>query len=388
MTDFDILPLQTEVEQQLKQLNGKHTRRDIARIAQSVAKPYGIDELLVPYLVDHLTATCPPRHDPVEADYGFELGGVVFDQPDTIDALWGNGEEVLAAVGEPTILYSATGIGKTTIAQRVALAAIGIGDPTVLGYDVKQIEGRVLYIAADRPRQAMRSIRRMVTEQDRDILDQRWRWERHRRIRITPDNPNVLLDAAEAAEATLLIIDSLKDIVPGSSTEEGGAAYNNAVQTCVANDVDAMPMHHARKATSEGRASLKLDDVYGSTWITAGAGSVIALNGTPGQGIITLNQLKMPSEQVGPFDINIDYPTGTLTTIGRRDLVKRIREKGSITTIEAVRYMTGKNNPSEAEKKSISRKLVRLEKDGEIVGTRSGGQMTIWIPRVSIGGTT
>jgi replicative DNA helicase len=365
----------------ISELPENPTLDDIHRIA----KTHALDD---PGLYAHLIETLTSQRQPVDTDYGFDLGGVVFDQPDKIDALWGTGEEVLAAVGEPTILYSATGIGKTTIAQRVALAAIGIGDPTVLGYDVKQIEGNVLYIAADRPRQAMRSLRRMVTEQDRDILDQRWRWERHHRIRITPDNPNVLLDAAEAAEASFLVIDSLKDTVPGLSTEEGGAAYNNAVQACVTNDVDAMPMHHARKATSEGRASLKLDDVYGSTWITAGAGSVIALNGTPGQGIITLDQLKMPSEQVGPFDINIDYPTGTLTTIGRRDLVKRIREKGSITTIEAVRYMTGKNNPSEAEKKSISRKLVRLEKDGEIVGTRSGGQMTIWIPRVSIGGTT
>jgi replicative DNA helicase len=329
----------------------------------------------------HLTS----RNQPVAANHEFDLGGVIFDQPDTIDALWGNGEEVLAAVGEPTILYSATGIGKTTIAQRVALAAIGIGDPTVLGYDVKQIEGNVLYIAADRPIQAMRSLRRMVTEQDRDILDQRWRWERHHRIRITPDNPNVLLDAAEAAEAPLLLGDSIKDLVSGVSTDEGGLAYNNAVQACVANGVEVFMLHHTRKAGSDGRSLLKLDDVYGSTWIPAGAGSVIALNGTPRQGIIKLNQLKMPSEQVGPFDIDIDYPTGTLTTIGRRDLVKWIRHQGSATTIEAARYMTGKDNPTAAEKKSISRKLARLEKDGEIVGTRSGGQMTIWTPQVSIG---
>jgi replicative DNA helicase len=364
----------------ISELPENPTLDDIHRIA----KTHALDD---PGLYAQLIETLTSQRQPVDTDYGFDLGGVVFDQPDKIDALWGTGEEVLAAVGEPTILYSATGIGKTTIAQRVALAAIGIGDPTVLGYDVKQIEGNVLYIAADRPKQAMRSLLRMVTEQDREILDQSWRWELHRRIRITPDNPKVFLDAAKAAGASFIIVDSLKDLVSGLSTDEGGMAYNNAVQACVVNGVDVMVLHHPRKATSEGRTSLKLDDVYGSAWITAGAGCVIALNGTAGQGIIKLNHLKMPSEQVGPFDIDIDYPTGTLTTIGRRDVVKWARGKGSFTTIEAVRYMTGKDNPSKAEKKRISRKLERLERDGEIVGTRSGGHATIWKSRVPIGGT-
>jgi replicative DNA helicase len=357
------------------------TLDDIHRIA----KKHALND---PRLYAQLIETLIGQNQPVETDYGFDLGGVIFDQPDTIDALWGTGEEVLAAVGEPTILYSAPGIGKTTIVQRVALASIGIGDPTVLGYDVKQIEGNVLYIAADRPKQAMRSLRRMVTEQDRDILDRRWRWELHRRIRITPDNPNVLLDAAEAAGATLIPIDSLKDIVPGLSTDEGGAAYNNAVQMCVANGVDVIPMHHARKAGGDVRTSLSLDDVYGSAWITAGAGSVIALNGTPGQGIIKLNQLKMPSEQVGPLEIDIDYPTGRLTTIGRRDLVKWTRGKGLFTTVDATRYMTGKDNPTEAEKKRISRKLAGLHKYGEVIKNESPGKATIWTPRIRIGGTS
>jgi hypothetical protein len=91
---------------------------------------------------------------------GYHRGGVIFDTPAIPTALWGSGSEVLAAIGEPTLVYSATGIGKTTLAQRIVLASIGIGPADTLGYPVRQIDGRVLYIAADRPSQAKRRTRR------------------------------------------------------------------------------------------------------------------------------------------------------------------------------------------------------------------------------------
>ena len=57
----------------------------------------------------------------------YEPGGVVFDVHAYPDALWGEGGRVLAAKGEPTIIYASTGMGKTTLAQRIGLAAIGLG---------------------------------------------------------------------------------------------------------------------------------------------------------------------------------------------------------------------------------------------------------------------
>jgi hypothetical protein len=50
--------------------------------------------------------------------------------------------------------------------------------------------------------------------------------------------------------------------------------------------------------------------------------------------------------------------------------------------------MTGKDNPTETEKRKIRRQLNRLADDGELIKDGSGGQMTIWKSRVSIGGTT
>ena len=127
--------------------NGEIPKNPTLNDIHRIAKKHALDDYrLYAQLIEDLLSGYPHllgQNQKVETDYGFDLGGVIFDQPDRIEALWGTGEEVLAAVGEPTILFSDTGIGKTTIAQRVALAAIGIGDPTVLGYNVKQIEGDV-----------------------------------------------------------------------------------------------------------------------------------------------------------------------------------------------------------------------------------------------------
>ena len=91
-------------------------------------------------------AEAPPASEPDATTVEYDPGGVIFDTPAEPEALWGRGAEVLAAIGEPTMLYAGTGIGKTTIAQLVVLAAVGIGKPEVLGYPVRQLDGVILYL--------------------------------------------------------------------------------------------------------------------------------------------------------------------------------------------------------------------------------------------------
>ncbi len=316
--------------------------------------------------------------DPGDQVSLYEVGGVIFDTPAIPEALWGAGSEVLAAMGEATLIHSATGIGKTTLAQRIALASIGIGPAEVLGYPVRQIEGRLLYVAADRPAQAKRSMRRMVTTDDRCVLDGLLVWESHRRLRITPEHPEAIYEAAIAVGATLVILDSVKDLVAQVATDEAGQTYNDAVQTCVANGVEVIALHHPRKPSSDGRTTLTLSDVYGSTWITAGAGSVITLDGNAGEGVAKLRQLKMPAEKVGPFDIDFDYDTGSVSTIGRRDLTEWFARVKTGTTAEATQYLLGKPNATPVEKKKVRRKLIRLEEDGYLTRSSNSGEMTVW----------
>jgi hypothetical protein len=202
--------------------------------------------------------------------------------------------------------------------------------------------------------------------------------------RITPDDPEIVYEAAVEVGAQLVILDSIKDLVSEVSLDRSGQAYTDAAQICVANGVEVIALHHPRKATADGRTRLDLDSVYGSAWITAGAGSVIALNGAPGAGIAKLQQLKMPSEEVGPFDIDFDYDLGTVTTIGRRDLAQWIYTQGTATTAEAVRYLIGKDDPTDAEKRKIRRKLNRLQTDGEITSTSETGDMKVWRSALTI----
>ena len=300
--------------------------------------------------------------------------------PSMPDALWGRGGQVIAARGEPTMIYGPTGLGKTTLMQRFGLAAIGIGPSDVLGYDVKRIEGNLLYIAADRPMQAKRSFRRMVEPGDRLLLDEKWVWDARRGFRVSAQKADRLLRIAESIRAELVLIDSIKDVLDGVATDEGGLAYNNTVQTCVANGVDVVAAHHPRKASSDGRGELSLDDVYGSTWLTAGSGSVVALEGTTGSGVISWRHLKMPAEEVGPFDIAIEYDMGSISRLSSRELEAYLVERGAsgATTSELARYVTGGQTLSDAETKKVTRKLEKLEGDGRVVAERSLGVATIW----------
>ncbi len=311
-------------------------------------------------------------------DLEFDPGGVVFDAPAEPEAVWGNGAEVLIAKDEAGIVYGHIGVGKTTMVQRVALGAIGV-EGKLLGYSIAQIEGKVLYIAADRPSQAMRSLRRMVTDEHRKLLDARWLWERRRRLRISLNDPERFAAQVVESGAELLIIDSVKDITPKVSTDEGGLAYNEAIQRTLVGGVQVIALHHPRKATGEGRSALTLDDVYGSTWIAAGAGSVIALNGTPGTGVARLEHLKPPAEQVGPFDVDFDYDAGTVTTIGVRELSDFLARRGTATTQEAVQWVTGKDRPTETERKRVVRKLNRMVEHGQAIKAGGGrGHLVVW----------
>jgi hypothetical protein len=105
---------------------------------------------------------------------------------------------------------------------------------------------------------------------------------------------------------------------------------------------------------------------------------VIALNGRAGEGIARFRHLKMPAEEVGPFDVEFDYDAGTVSTIGRRDLVAWFAEVGTASTAEATRYLCGKADATEAEKRKARRKLGRMETDGCLTRSGQRGAMTVW----------
>ena len=93
--------------------------------------------------------------------------------PTHVEAVWGDGSHVLWAQGEPLMIAKPDGVGGTTIAQQLALCRAGIATPTLFGHTITpDSDHRVLYLALDRPRQAARSMRRMVSEADRKLLEE------------------------------------------------------------------------------------------------------------------------------------------------------------------------------------------------------------------------
>ena len=93
-------------------------------------------------------------------------------EPVDVPTIWGTKETVVWAAGEGFFLVGPDGVGKTTVAQQLVLARLGLRDE-LFGLAVASDNGRVLYIAGDRPRQAQRSFRRMVSEKDANVLRER-----------------------------------------------------------------------------------------------------------------------------------------------------------------------------------------------------------------------
>lgn len=241
-------------------------------------------------------------------------GDFVLDEPEQIPAIWGEGERVLWAEGEALMLLAEQGLGKTTIAQQLALAMTGVRGENLLGLPVRHFDGPVLYLAMDRPRQAARSLFRMVSAADRVRLNERLAvWRGPLPINAT-SSPEVFADWAQGLVPGVraIIADSVKDFVPGIVKDEVGAALNLAWQEVIARNIELLLLHHPRKQGGDDTTRKpSLDSAYGSTWITAGLGSVIQIIGKRGDTEVKLHHVKQPAEVVGPLTVQHDHASGT-----------------------------------------------------------------------------
>jgi hypothetical protein len=323
--------------------------------------------------LDWLAASVSASVDsPVEAQARVVPGGdFILDEPEGIPAVWGDGEQVLWAEGEGVMLHGHQGVGKTTIAQQLVLHRIGVRDGPFLGLTVAVSDRPVLYLAMDRPRQAARSFRRMVNELDRPALNKGLVIHRGP-LPINPvERPGNLADFAEMAcpDVGTIVVDSLKDLAPGLTDDKIGAALNMMFQEIIARGIELVLLHHERKAENAGRRASRLDDVYGSTWLTSGLGSVIALVGDPGDPTIELHHSKQPGEPVGPLTIRHDHANGLSTLADAVSLwqIMRAAGAGGLTKKQAAQALFGRASGNE-----IKRITTRFKKWGDLVGKKPG----------------
>ncbi len=305
--------------------------------------------------------------------------GAAFILDETIDAvpLWGDPERILWAEGESVILTGTPGVGKTTLVQRLVLAMLRGGD--VLGFPVSP-RSRVLYLAMDRPRQIARSFRRMVTDADRHLLATGlvvWKGPPPADIARVPET---LVTLGRAADADIIVIDSLKDAAIGLVDDTVGAAVNRAIQGTLAAGIDVCVLHHQTKRSGSGTGGRprELADVYGSAWITAGAGSVILLHGDAGASQVELAHLKQPAEPVGPLTLEFDRHAGTIrladTNVDPLDWLRH--QRGPITAQHlAQTYVLPGDIAQPKHAQRARRDLDRLTREGlanKTPGTRGG----------------
>jgi AAA domain len=290
-----------------------------------------------------------------------------FEQPETIESLWGKDDEAIWAPGEALMLVGPDGVGKTTLLQQLWLARAGLRDE-LLGLPVAPAEGMSIYLAMDRPAQAARSFRRMVEEGDADTLRQRLAvWKGPLPVNVL-EHPWTLADwiQAEFPLTTDVFVDSLKDLAPKLSDDEHGSKLNMARQELLARGLQVVENHHQRKEQRGQGAPKTLADVYGSRWLTAGAGSVLLLWGEPGDLVVEQIHLKQPLETFGPNKVIHDHSRGRSELYEPGDLLQTLeRTTAGMLVADAARALfetSATATPNQTEK--ARRKLNKLVEKG------------------------
>lgn len=313
--------------------------------------------------------------------------------------LWGLDDRVLWAPGEGLMICGPQGVGKSTIVQQLVLARLGLMPAEFCGLPVVVDKRPILYLAMDRPPQIRRSLNRMVDVTDEDVAA-----ILKRQLVVWKGPPPV--NAAEAPEVFaqwvamhgrdpgLVIVDSLKDLASGLSDDAVGSGINTAMQTILANGTEFIDLHHLRKATADNRKPDKLADVYGSTWLTSGLGSVVLVWGDAGASRVELSHLKQPMAPVGPLMVEHAHGHGQSTAHDPEALVLQLAidaGAGGITESAAVLgvYEATVDDPEyRAKKKRVRRRLDKLTKEGHLVympgekgGSGGGGRAATWHAR-------
>jgi replicative DNA helicase len=307
-----------------------------------------------------------PRRSAAMTSHLVVGGGWILDGTADLPAVWGDADEVLWAAGESCLLVGPPGVGKTTLALQLVAGRLGLmptGD--LLGWPIQPGSGRVLYLAMDRHSQIRRAMRRIFDEDDRAVLDEHLAVWRGPLPHDLGRRPETLLELARAAGATTVVIDSLKDAAVKISDDEVGGNLNRAMQLLVTEGIDVLGLHHQRKGQG-GQKPKTLEDVYGSTWITAGAGSVVLLWGAPGDPIVELVHLKQPASEVGPLQIEHDHMSGRSSVFRGFDALRflHLRPMAGVTVMEAARAQFEKTEPSDNQQRKTRRLLDGLVAKG------------------------
>lgn len=306
-------------------------------------------------------------------------GDFIFSVSARPAAWWGQGSEVLGAAGESLVIAGPQGTGKSTLGQQLALGRAGLTDyAELLRFPVTPDPRGVLYLACDRSPQVARSMRRMIPETARDIVNQRMDIWIGPLPQLLNNDPLVLVKLGRMFGRGTIIVDSIKDVARDTKEDDGGSAYNLARQHTLAEGFELIELHHTIKKRQDTKPNV--DSVYGSTWITAGAGSVLLLDGQPGDAVVKAYHVKQPMDDVGPLTLEHDNRTGRTRRGFSVDLVQAARGRNGITNKDAADILFSATDSN--HRKKAERKLDGLVKSGrltKIPGDDRTATPNIWV---------
>lgn len=297
-------------------------------------------------------------------------GGCILDAPKVPTAVWGDEEDIFWAQGQSLIIAGHDGTGKTTLAGNLVRARLGLNGGRVLGLPVRQSTRRILVLMMDRPDQAKSSLKRLFSEEDRDLLNDRLViWEGPPPEDLA-QNTNLLTEMCRAADADTCVVDSLKDAAIPLSDDSVGAGWNRARQAAIVDGVELLELHHPRKPMGGDTKPPELADLYGSRWIPAGIGSAIVLHGKAGDPYVKLYHRKPIVSVLGPWDVLIKENGEMALDEAATDILQRISvyEQG-VTASELAMMLYDSDTPSETER--ARRRLEKLMREGSLA--REGG---------------
>ena len=131
------------------------------------------------------------------------------------------------------------------------------------------------------------------------------------------------------------------------------------------------------KNSPDGKAPRHLKDIFGSTWITAGVGSVMLLWGEAGDPVVEMHHLKQPINEVGPFHVVHDRASGGVNVWHDpdADVIALARSKGraGIDAQMAAQAIYGTDKPTRAQKEKARRRLGEYVALGLLVQLGSSG---------------
>src|ERR1035437_1768989 len=308
-------------------------------------------------------------------------------------SIWGPPESPLWMPGESLMIAGESGLGKSTLAQSLVAARLGLRDE-VMGYPVADDGGKVLYLALDRSAQIRRMMRRQVPDDPRIRQVARDRLvirEGPLPVLLTDErHDGWLLEQAQAVGATTVVIHSLKNVRLNPSDEASANAYDRARQALMTAGINLIEIHHTRKTTTQGQGGRGgMDDVHGSFALVAGAGSVLTLSKPKGadesSSEVWLRQVKSLTGTHKGVMLSLDREAGLLDRVDvAESLENQIsalffwrNEDGTPKKLlpREIYPLIYPEGPTETQQSNVRKKLCHLVRTGELVKDREGRYM-------------